>query len=134
MRRYLRARDEGWTLIELFVVISLVLILATMAMNQYRNTVLHAKEAALKSDLFLMRDAIDQYYADKGRYPDSLHTLVSESYIRAVPQDPFTRSSDTWTTTAADPEPGSGSASAGIYDVKSGAQEVAQDGSRYSDW
>jgi len=134
MRRYLRARDEGWTLIELFVVISLVLILATMAMNQYRNTVLHAKEAALKSDLFLMRDAIDQYYADKGRYPDSLQTLVSESYIRAVPQDPFTRSSDTWTTIAADPEPGSGSASAGIYDVKSGAQEVAQDGSRYSDW
>jgi general secretion pathway protein G len=134
MKRYLRSRDEGWTLIELFVVISLVLILATMAMNQYRNSVLHAKEAALKSDLFFMRDAIDQYYADKGRYPDSLQTLVSESYLRAVPTDPFTRSSDTWTTVAADPEPGSGSSSAGIYDVKSGAQEVAQDGSRVSDW
>ena len=127
-------RDGGWTLIELTIVITILVILAALAMAQYRNSVTHAREAALKSDLFMMRDAIDQYYADKGRYPESLQTLVSESYLRAVPQDPFTRSRDTWTVIPADPEPGSTSASAGIYDVKSGALEAAIDGSRYSDW
>ncbi len=134
MLHRLRRREDGFTLIELFVVLSIIVILATLAMNQYRNTIHYAKEAALRSDLFLMRDAIDQYYADKGRYPDSLQTLVSESYIRAVPRDPFTNSSDTWITVPADPEPGTGSTSPGIYDVKSGSPDVAMDGSRYGDW
>ncbi|HSG00410.1 MAG TPA: type II secretion system protein [Vicinamibacterales bacterium] len=134
MRRHLRGGDGGWTLIELFVVLSIVVLLATLAMSQYRNSIRYAKEAALRSDLFLMRDAIDQYYADKGRYPESLQTLVSESYLRAVPRDPFTESSDTWITVPADPEPGSGSASAGVYDVKSGSPDIAMDGSRYGDW
>ena len=134
MRRRRRPADGGWTLIELFVVLSIVVILATLAMSQYRNSIRYAKEAALRSDLFLMRDAIDQYYADKGRYPESLQALVSESYIRRVPRDPFTESGDTWTTVPADPEPGSGSTSAGIYDVKSGSPDIAMDGSRYADW
>jgi general secretion pathway protein G len=129
-----RSRDGGWTLIELSVVIVILVILASLAMAQYRNSVTHAKEAALKSDLFLMRDAIDQYYADKGRYPESLQTLVSESYLRAVPLDPFTNSRDTWTLVPAEPDPGGTSASAGIYDVKSGALETAIDGSQYSNW
>lgn len=128
------ARDGGWTLIELLIVITLLLILASLAMTQYRNSVRSAKEAALKSNLFMMRDAIDQYYADKGRYPESLQALVSDSYIRAIPRDPFTLSTDTWTTTPAEPEPGSTSASAGIYDVKSGSPDTAMDGSRYGDW
>src|SRR5262245_41550536 len=98
--------DAGWTLIELMIVISIVMILAAMALTQYRNSILYAKEAALNSDLFLMRDAIDQYYADKGKYPETLQSLVTESYLRAIPRDPFTNSSDTWTTTAADPQPG----------------------------
>lgn len=127
-------RDSGWTLIELLIVIALVMILATMALTQYRGSILAAKEAALKSDLFLMRDAIDQYYADKGRYPESLQTLVSESYLRAVPKDPFTNSSDTWQTVNAEPEPGSTSSTTGIYDVKSGYEGVSTDGSRYADW
>ena len=127
-------RDSGWTLIELLIVISLVMILATLALTQYRGSILAAKEAALKSDLFLMRDAIDQYYADKGRYPESLQTLVSESYLRAVPKDPFTNSSDTWQTVNAEPEPGMTSTTTGIYDVKSGYEGVASDGSRYGDW
>jgi general secretion pathway protein G len=127
-------RDGGWTLIELLVVVTVIVILASLAMAQYRNSVLYAKEAALKSDLFLMRDSIDQYYADKGRYPESLQALVSESYLRAVPRDPFTKSQATWTVVPADPEPGNTSASAGIYDVKSGALETAIDGSRYADW
>ena len=129
-----RRSDAGWTLIELLVVLSIVVVLAALALNQYRNSIRYAKEAALRSDLFLMRDAIDQYYADKGRYPESLQTLVSESYIRSVPRDPFTNMSDTWITVPADPEPGAGSASPGIYDVKSGSQDLALDGSRYGDW
>jgi general secretion pathway protein G len=127
-------REGGWTLIELMVVIALVMILATMALVQYRNSVTSAKEATLRSQLFIMRDAIDQYYADKGRYPDSIQTLVSESYLRAVPRDPITTSSDTWQTVAAEPEAGQITASAGIFDVKSGAEGTALDGSRYSDW
>ena len=134
MRTIVRRRDSGWTLIELLIVIALVMILATMALTQYRGSILAAKEAALKSDLFLMRDAIDQYYADKGRYPESLQTLVSESYLRAVPKDPFTNSSDTWQTVNAEPEPGSTASTTGIYDVKSGADGVSSDGSRYADW
>jgi general secretion pathway protein G len=130
-----RARTEGgWTLIEMMVVVSLVMILAAIALPAYRNSIIQAKEAAMRTDLFMMRDAIDQYYADKGKYPDSLDTLVSENYMRAVPTDPFTKSSTTWQTTEADPTPGTLTATAGIYDVKSGADGVALDGSRYSDW
>ena len=125
--------DQGWTLIELLIVLSLILILTSMALTQYSNSITRTKEAALASDLYLMRDAIDQYYADKGKYPDSLQTLVSEQYIRAVPIDPFTNSSDTWTTVQAEPEPGSTSAVTGIYDVHSGADGTTLDGMRLSD-
>jgi general secretion pathway protein G len=125
---------NGWTLVELLIVITLIMILASLALTQYRNSITSTREAALKSDLFLMRDAIDQYYADKGKYPESLQTLVSESYLRTIPKDPFTQSSDTWQTEMADPEPGSTSAATGIYDVKSGHDGTALDGSRYADW
>jgi general secretion pathway protein G len=126
--------DGGWTLIELLVVLSLVLILTSLALTQYRNSVKLAKEAALRSDLFLMRDAIDQYYADKGKYPETLDALVSERYLRAIPKDPITLGSDTWQTVQAEPDAGAISSSAGIYDVKSGSNETAIDGSRYADW
>ncbi len=136
MMQRLRARtDGGWTLIELTVVISLIMILSAVALSSYRNSITSAKEAALRSDLFLMRDAIDQYYADKGKYPDSLDTLVSENYLRTVPKDPFTDSTTTWQTTEADAPPGTTTtASPGIYEVKSGSPLSALDGSRYSDW
>ncbi len=128
-------RDAGFTLIELLVVISLIMILSSVAMSSYRNSIVHAKEAALKSDLFLMRDAIDQYYADKGKYPDSLDSLVSENYLRTVPKDPFTDSTTSWQTEQADAPPGTTiSTSPGIFDVKSGSQNTSLDGSRYSDW
>jgi general secretion pathway protein G len=128
------ARDRGFTLIELLVVISLIMILASVSLNMYRNSVVYAREAALRSDLFFMRDAIDQYYADKGKYPESLEALVSESYIRQVPQDPFTNSTTTWQTVQAEATPGTVSTSPGIYDVKSGSDMTAMDGSRYADW
>src|SRR5262249_48755764 len=107
MRSITRARAEsGWTLIELLVVISLIMILSSVPLVSYRNSITHAKEAALRSDLLLMRDAIDQYYADMGKYPESLDALVSESYLRTVPKDPFTESTTTWQTTEADAPPG----------------------------
>ena len=130
----LRARQRGFTLIELLVVIALISILASMAVVQYRNSILRTQEATLKTNLFRMRDAIDQYYADKAKYPSSLDALVSEGYMRAIPEDPITKSRDTWQTVPAEPDPGSQSADPGIYDVKSGAQGTALDGSSYADW
>jgi general secretion pathway protein G len=126
--------DSGWTLIELLVVLSLIMILASLALVQYRNSVRTAKEATLRSNLMLMRDAIDQYYADKARYPESLSALVTDGYMRSIPKDQITDRTDSWETVPAPSEPGTLSASAGIYDVKSGSQDTALDGSRYADW
>ena len=126
---------RGFTLIELLIVITLITILATMGIVQYRNSVQSTREAILSTDLFRMRDAIDQYYADKAKYPDSLQTLVSEQYLRQLPMDPFTESADSWQTVPAEPEPGSTSASAGIFDIKSGSELSSPfTGDRYSDW
>jgi general secretion pathway protein G len=124
---------RGFTLIELLVVISLISILAAMGLVQYRNSVQHSKESVLRTDLFRMRDAIDQYYADKGKYPASLDALVSDGYMRKIPEDPMTGSADTWQTVPAEPDPGNPSAEPGIYDVKSGAQGTTLDGTAYSD-
>ena len=126
-------RNDGWTLIEMLVVLSLIMILTSVAMTQYRNSVQAAKEGALRSNLFQMRDAIDQYYADKNKYPEALETLVSERYMRSIPKDPITNSTD-WQTIPADAEPGSTSSTPGIYEVKSSSQDSALDGSHYSDW
>ncbi len=128
------AAEAGFTLIELLVVISLITILATMGLVQYKNSIVRTQEAVLKTDLFRMRDAIDQYYADKGKYPSGLDTLVSDGYLRKVPEDPITKSSDTWQTVPAEADPNNPSAEPGIYDVKSGAPGSALDGSNYADW
>jgi general secretion pathway protein G len=128
------ASQHGWTLIELLVVISLISVLATIGLASYRNSVTASKEAVLKTDLFRMRDAIDQYYADKGEYPPTLDSLVSEGYLRKLPEDPFTRAADTWLTLPAEPNPNRPTADPGIYDVKSGSDQTALDGSRYADW
>ena len=127
-------RDGGFTLIELLIVIALITILATMGVVQYRNSIQASKEAVLHTDLFRMRDAIDQYYADKAKYPASLDALVSDGYMRAIPQDPITKSADTWQTVPAEPEPGNSSTDPGIYNVKSGAPGTGLDGTSYSDW
>ena len=105
-----------------------------MAVVQYRNSIQRTQEATLKTNLFRMRDAIDQYYADKGKYPASLDALVSEQYLRKIPEDPFTKSADTWQTVPAEPDPGNPSAEPGIYDVKSGAPGQSLDGTTFADW
>lgn len=137
MRHFFRRSgpsDRGWTIIELLVVLSLIMILASLAMNNYKMSIRTAEEAALKSNLYRMRDAIDQYYADKGQYPASIQALVSDGYLRSVPMDTITRSTDTWTTVAAEPDPTKPTADPGIYDIKSGSDAVAMDGTRYADW
>jgi general secretion pathway protein G len=126
--------QTGFTLIELLIVIALIAILASMGVVQYRNSIQSTKEAILKTDLFRMRDAIDQYYADKTKYPASLDALVSDGYMRKIPEDPITQSADTWQTVPAEPDPGNPSAEPGIYNIKSGATGTALDGSAYSDW
>ena len=110
------------------------MILASVAMNQYNTSIKTAQEAVLKTNLFRIRDAIDQYYADKGTYPASIQALVSEGYLRDVPLDPITRSKETWTTIPAEADPSRPSTETGIYDVKSGSDGTALDGSRYADW
>jgi general secretion pathway protein G len=125
---------RGWTLLELVVVMMLIIILAGIATLQHRNAVTRAKEAVLKENLFRMRDAIDQYYADKNRYPSDLQALVSDQYIRDVPQDPFTLSNSTWQTIPAEPDPANPSVESGIYNVKSGSEATALDGTQYADW
>jgi len=132
MRRH--ARSQGFTLIELMVVMSIIVILAGIAVAIYGNSVTRSKEAVLRTDLFRMRDAIDQYYADKTKYPADLQTLVADKYIRAIPPDPFTNSTETWQTVMSEPQPGNPSAEIGVFDVKSGSEATAIDGSRYADW
>lgn len=126
--------DRGFTLIELLVVLSLIMVLVSLAMNNYRNSILTAKEATLKSNLVRMRDAIDQYYADKGQYPASIQALVSDGYMRAIPLDTITNSTETWTTVAAEPDPSKPTSDPGIYDVKSGSDAMSMNGTRYADW
>ena len=129
-----RARSAaGWTLIELVVVVALMSTLAAIAMTGYRTAVTRAREAVLKEDLFRMRDAIDQYHADRNEYPPALESLVAAGYLRAVPEDPFTRSTTTWVVVppeydAADP------LAQGVFDVRSGAPGAGLDGTAYAEW
>ena len=124
----------GFTIIELLVVLALISILATMGMAQYRQGIVHAREAVLKTDLFDLRDAIDQYYADKGQYPGTLASLVTDGYVRKIPVDPFTNAADSWQTVPSEPDPNNPTAPPGIYDVKSGSDATAIDGTKYADW
>ena len=134
-RRLLPGRAAaGFTLIELLVVMSLIVVLATISMVMYANSVQRGREAVLKENLFRMRDAIDQYYADKGKYPEALDELVSAGYLRRMPVDPMTDSTETWQAVPAEPDPNDLTAEPGVYDVKSGSEGTALDGTKYADW
>jgi general secretion pathway protein G len=120
---------NGFTLIELLVVMVIIATLLTVAVPRYFSSVEKSKEAVLRQNLALMREALDKYYGDNGKYPDALEDLVSKKYLRSLPADPVTGSSRTWLVIAPD------SADKGaIYDVRSGAPGNARDGSEYRVW
>jgi general secretion pathway protein G len=134
LRRGRALATAGFTLIELIVVTALIIVLSTVAMVSYQNSVTRAREAVLKEDLFRLRDAIDQYYADKNKWPQSLQDLVSDGYVREIPKDPMTDSADSWQTVPAEADPANPSAEPGVFDVKSGSERMALDGTPYTDW
>jgi len=122
-------RRQGFTLIELLVVMAIVATLLTLALPRYFGSLDKSKEAVLKENLFQMREAISRYYADKGKYPESLDGLATEKYLRKVPLDPITESTATWQLVQPeDPQ------KSGVVDVRSGAPGKARDGSEYSQW
>lgn len=128
-------RSAGFTLIELLVVVAIIGILATVAVGQYQRAIIKSKEAVLRENLFITRSAINQYFADKGKYPADLQTLVDDHYLRALPIDPITQSSDTWAPEFSDPGDDQNiSEEPGVEDLRSGATGLSLDGTPFADW
>lgn len=123
------AKSSGFTLIELLVVMTIIGMLLSLAVPRYFHSVDKSRETVLRQNLAIMRDSLDKYYGDRGRYPDSLEDLVTRKYLRAIPTDPITQSAATWQIVA--PE---GLNQGAVYDIKSGATEKALDGTAYADW
>jgi general secretion pathway protein G len=118
---------KGFTLIELMIVVSIVGILATIAVPSYQSSVIKARETVLRQDLFTLRELLDHHRADKGKYPPSLDSLVTAGYLRVIPKDPFTNSPNSWQQIM---EPTEG----GIFDVYSGSDIVGTNGTPYNQW
>jgi general secretion pathway protein G len=122
-------KKSGFTLIELLVVLAVIATLLTIALPRYFSSLEKSREAVLQQNLALLRESLDKYHADKGKYPAALDELVSARYLRSVPLDPITESNATWISVPpSEPEMG------GVYDVRSGAEGVARDGREYQKW
>ncbi len=127
--RGLDVARTGFTLIELLVVMAIIALLLTIAVPRYWHTTDKAREVVLRQDLAHMRVAIDQYHADRGKYPDSIEELAEKQYLKSIPRDPMTESAQTWVVVPP-PDPATGA----LYDVRSGAAGTARDGTRYGEW
>lgn len=133
-RMKFKSAREGFTLIELMIVIAIIGILATLAIPTYKYANIRAKEAVLKENLFRIRDTLDQFYTDRAHYPFDLEELVTEGYLRSIPLDPVTGSTDTWELVYEELEEGEEEKLPGIFDIHSGSYETALDGTTYNDW
>ena len=129
-----RKRQRGFTLIELLVVCAIIGILSAAAVANYRRSIVKAKEAVLQQDLYTMRTLINQYFADKGKYPSDITSLVEDHYLQAIPKDPFTDSADSWVTEQAEIDDADITTEPGIVNVRSGADGTSLDGRSYSDF
>jgi len=123
--------QRGFTFVEIMIVLVVIGILVTLATPSFTTSVQRAREAALRENLFILRDVIDQHYADHGTYPPALEVLVEKRYLRKVPKDPITGLENTWLLVADTDEHG---VEAGIFDVKSGSDQAAMDGTLYNTW
>lgn len=124
----LKFSQLGFSLVELLVVLAILALLLTLAVPRYFSSIDRAKESALIEDLSAMRDSIDKFYGDTGQYPESLSKLVEQKYIRKIPIDPITEKSTTWILLDAEPP------LTGVSDVHSGAETLAKNGTKYSEW
>lgn len=129
-----RRQSAGFTMIELVIVMAIMLILITLAIPKFVGAVRHAREAALKEDLQTMRTAIDTYTMDKQKGPQSLDDLIQDGYLKTIPEDPITRSKDTWVPDTSDAMYSLDETEPGITDVHSGSSETGSDGQPYSSW
>lgn len=125
---------KGFTLIELLIVMAVIGILASIVVPNYQRNLIKAREAVLMEDLYQMRRAIDAYFADNIRYPDSLEALVDGKYLRDIPRDPFTQSSETWEEIPPSPTEDGEIAEGGVEDVRSGSDLIGLNGIPYRDW
>lgn len=123
--------QSGFTFVEIMIVLVVIGILLTLAQPSFTTSVLRAREATLQENLFIFRDVIDQYYADHEEYPPTLEALVEARYLRKIPKDPITGTDATWLVVYATNEDG---VEQGIFDVKSGSESIASDGTAYIDW
>jgi general secretion pathway protein G len=130
----LRRREFGFTMVELMIVMAIVVILIAIAIPQYQKSIIRAKESVLKNNLFTLRQVIDEYTYDKQKAPQSLQDLVAAGYLREIPLDPMTGSSDTWHTIMEDALQSVNQTEPGIFDVKSGSDKTGLDGTPYADW
>jgi general secretion pathway protein G len=129
-----RWRQRGFTLIELMVVISIIVILMSVAIPRYQASILRARETVLRDDLYNLRTVIDEYTLDKQKAPQSLQELVDAGYLKHLPRDPFTNSSDSWVPVTDDSIMSPDQSQAGIIDVHSGSELTSSEGTAYSTW